>query len=222
IRDLFLQANDPHALLIKDLSRELKQLGKDDFSSQIDVLTDCFKKLRQKHEQMLAAIKTKVKTIFPETGEELTEMCQYVEQNSGDLRLKAFARELAKSDTGLLQWLESIIQIVTGRGKQNWNEGILQSASNKISDYAQDFLSVAKSQHTNDRHADNAKTKLVSLVLEGKDGKLTSFRREIRDIELAPLQSTMEKIESQLAHLDDFQRINVLQQLLRDSLETQG
>lgn len=222
IRDLFLQANDPHALLIKDLSRELKLLGKDNFTSQIDVLADCFKKLRQKHEQMLITIKTKVKTIFPETGEELEQMCQYVEQNSGDLRLKAFARELAKSDTGLLQWLESIIQIVTGRGKQNWNEGILQSASNKISDYAQDFLSVVKSQHTLERHSNNAKTKLVSLVLEGEDGKLTSFRREIRDIELAPLQGTMETIESQLAKLDDFQRINVLQQLLRNALETQG
>lgn len=221
IRDLFLQANDPHALLIKDLTRELKKLGKDDLSSQMDVLEDCFKKLRQKHEQMLATIKTKVKTIFPEAGEELAQMCQYVEQNSGDLRLKAFARELAKSDTGLLQWLESIIQIVTGRSKQNWNEGILQSASNKISDYAQDFLSVAKSQHTNENNSNNAKTRLVSLVLEGEDGKLSSFKREVRDIELAPLKKTMESIESQLAQLDDFQRINVLQQLLRNSLETQ-
>ncbi|MGR5551383.1 hypothetical protein ACPV5Y_02390 [Vibrio alfacsensis] len=221
IRDLFLQANDPHALLIKDLRRELSAFGVEEFSNQIDVLEDCFKVLRQKHEQMLATVKAKVKAIFPETGEELVQMCQYVEQNSGDLRLKAFARELAKSDTGLLQWLESIIQIVTGRGKQSWNEGVLQSASNKIGDYAQDFLSVAKSQH-GEQLSGNAKTKLVSLVLEGEDGKLTSFKREIRDIELGQLRGTMETIESQLAKLDDFQRINVLQQLLRKSLEAQG
>lgn len=222
IRDLFLQANDPHALLIKDLRRELGAFGVEEFSNQIDVLEDCFKVLRQKHEQMLATVKAKVKAIFPETGEELAQMCQYVEQNSGDLRLKAFARELAKSDTGLLQWLESIIQIVTGRGKQSWNEGILQSASNKIGDYAQDFLSVAKSQHTGENLTGNAKTKLVSLVLEGEDGKLTSFKREIRDIELDQLKGTMDTIESQLEKLDDFQKINVLQQLLRKSLEAQG
>ncbi|EJT1338677.1 hypothetical protein QNE93_001433 [Vibrio vulnificus] len=222
IRDLFLQANDPHALLIKNLRRELSSCSGEEFSSQIDVLEDCFKVLSQKHEQMLATIKAKVKNIFPETGDELAQMCQYVEQNSGDLRLKAFARELAKSDTGLLQWLESIIQIVTGRSKQNWNEGVLQSASNKIGDYAQDFLSVAKSQHSGEQHSGNSKTKLVSLVLEGDDGKLTSFRREIRDIELDTLKGTMDTVESQLAKLDDFQRISVLQKLLRKSLEAQG
>ncbi|MEZ8082738.1 hypothetical protein [Enterovibrio norvegicus] len=222
IRDLFLQANDPHTLLINDLRRELGAFGVEDFNSQIDLLADCFKALRQKHEQMLAAIKEKVKAIFPETGEELAQMCQYVEQNSGDLRLKAFARELAKSDAGLLQWLESMIQIVIGRGKQNWNEGILQSASNKISDYAQDFLSVVKSQHTGELVSSSGKTKLVSLVLEGDDGKLTSFKREIRAIELDQLRGTMKTIENQLAELDDFQRINILQQLLRKSLEAQG
>ncbi|WP_394210987.1 hypothetical protein [Enterovibrio calviensis] len=222
IRDLFLQANDPHTLLIKDLRRELGAFGAEDFKSQIVVLVDCFKTLRQKHEQMLAAIKEKVKAIFPETGEELAQMCQYVEQHSGDLRLKAFARELGKSDTGLLQWLESMIQIVIGRGKQNWNEGILQTASNKISDYAQDFLSVVKSQHTGEQISSSGKTKLVSLVLEGDDGKLTSFKREIRAIELDQLSGTMKTIENQLAELDDFQRINILQQLLRKSLEAQG
>ena len=222
IRDLFLQANDPHTLLIKDLRKELKAFGANDFTSQIDLLEDCFRVLRQKHEQMLAAIKAKVKNIFPENGEELIQMCQYVEQNSGDLRLKAFARELAKSDTGLLEWLESMIQIVIGRGKLNWNEGILQTASNKISDYAQDFLSVVKSQHSDEMASNFGKTKLVSLVLEGDDGKLTSFKREIRAIELDELQSTMNTIESHLANLDDFHKINVLQQLLRKSLEAKS
>lgn len=222
VRDLFLQANDPHTLLIKDLQRELIAFGANDFSSQIDLLEDCFKTLRHKHEQMLVAIKAKVKTIFPENGEELAQMCLYVEQNSGDLRLKAFARELAKSDTGLLQWLESMIQIVIGRGKQNWNEGILQTASNKISDYAQDFLSVVKSQHSDGTVSNSGKTKLVSLVLEGDDGKLTSFKREIRAVELDELQSTMSTIENHLAGLDDFHKINVLQQLLRKSLEAKN
>lgn len=222
IRDLFLQANDPHTLLIKDLRRELIAFGANDFSSQIDLLEDCFKTLRHKHEQMLVAIKAKVKTIFPENGEELAQMCQYVEQNSGDLRLKAFARELAKSDTGLLQWLESMIQIVIGRGKQNWNEGILQTASNKISDYAQDFLSVVKSQHRDGIVSNSGKTKLVSLVLEGEDGKLTSFKREIRAVELDEFQNTISTIENHLADLDEFSKINVLQQLLRNSLEAKN
>ncbi|WP_336223715.1 hypothetical protein [Enterobacter bugandensis] len=222
VRDLFLQANDPHTLLIKKLRKELVDFGANDFTSQIDLLEDCFKTLRQKHEQMLVSIKTRVKNIFPENGEELAQMCRYVETNSGDLRLKAFARELAKSDTGLLQWLESIIQIVTGRGKQNWNEGILQTASNKISDYAQDFLSVVKSQYNDEANSSSGKTKLVSLVLEGDDGKLTSFKREIRVVEMDELQNTMNTIEGHLSGLDEFHKINVLQQLLRKSLEAKS
>lgn len=222
VRDLFLQANDPHTLLIIDLKKELRAFAGSDISNQIDLLAGCFKTLRQKHEQMLSIIKVKVLNIFPESGEELAQMCSYVENNSGDLRLKAFARELAKSDTGLLQWLESMIQIVIGRGKQNWNEGILQTASNKISDYAQDFLSVVKSQHVNNKSLPAGKTKLVSLVLEGDDGKLTSFKKEIRAIDMAELQPTIRVIEEQLFGLDDFHKINILQQLLRRSLEAQN
>jgi hypothetical protein len=116
-----------------------------------------------------------------------------------------------------------MIQIVIGRGKQNWNEGILQTASNKISDYAQDFLSVVKSQRNGgDAVSQSGKTKLVSLVLEGDDGKLTSFKREIRAIETEELKNTMSTIERQLSELDDFHKINLLQQLLRKSLEAQS
>ncbi|MGN3972122.1 hypothetical protein, partial [Cronobacter sakazakii] len=74
VRDLFLQANDPHTLLIKRLRKELVDFGANDFTSQIDLLEDCFKTLRQKHEQMLVSIKTRVKNIFPENGEELAQM----------------------------------------------------------------------------------------------------------------------------------------------------
>ncbi|MHA2938004.1 hypothetical protein ACXJY6_06870 [Vibrio sp. RC27] len=223
IRDLFLQANDPHTLLIKDLKEVLITEKLDgDLIGKIDMLEDCFSTLRQKHEMMLASIKLKVKAIFPETGEELTQMCQYVEQNSGDLRLKAFARELAKSDTGLLQWLESMIQIVIGRGKQNWNEGILQTASNKISDYAQDFLSVVKSQRSSEEYSSPAKTKLVSLVLEGDDGQLTSFKKEIRAVEVKQIQPVLNAIETQLADLDEFEKVSVLQRLLRQTLEVRS
>lgn len=222
IRDIFLHANDPHKLLIIDLKNVLSSVDENCTSSQIDFLGDCFKALRQKHEQMLAGIKAKVLSIFPESGDELVQMCKYVENNSGDLRLKAFARELAKSDTGLLQWLENMIQIVVGRGKQNWNEGILQTASNKISDYAQDFLSVVKSQYGENKSLPTGKTKLVSLVLEGDDGKLTSYKKEIRTLDIEELQPTLRLIEEQLSGLDDFQKINVLQQLLKISLEAQS
>ncbi|MEZ8462807.1 hypothetical protein AB6D04_01005 [Vibrio splendidus] len=222
IRDLFLQANDPHALLIKDLHSELNLDGVSTLTQQIDILSDCFSVLRQKHERMLGGIKDKVKVIFPEAGEELVDMCRFVEENAGDLRLKAFARELAKSNTGLLQWLESMIQIVVGRGKQNWNEGILRTADNKISDYAQDFLSVVKSQRLqNNENSEVTKTKLVSLVLEGEDGKLTSYKKEVRVAEVEKIQPVLNAIEAKLNDLNEFEKVHVLQKLLKKTLEAQ-
>jgi len=223
VRDLFLQANDPHSLLTHDLINIIDPEMKFSQNGRIDIIADCFKILRDKHEKMLNNIKDKVKTIFPESGHELNQMCLAVEKKSGDIRLKAFARELSKSETGLSEWLESIIQIVTGRGKQNWNEGLLLTAANKISDFSQDFLSVVKSQSDNsDGISKTHKTKLVSLVLEGDDGKLQSYKKEIRLVDEHKLASTRTAVEVQLQGLDEFERIHVLQHILKETLEAQN
>ncbi|WP_281222282.1 hypothetical protein [Photobacterium sanguinicancri] len=223
VRDLFLQANDPHALLMKDLIVLVDPKGQLSLIERINSLADCFKILREKHELMLNNIKSRVKTIFPESGDDLAQMCSIVEQKSGDIRLKAFARELAKSDTGLTQWLESMIQIVIGRGKQNWNEGLLLTAANKISDFAQDFLSVVKSQSSDiTEKSSGPRTKLVSLVLEDDDGQLQSYKREIRLPDEHKLTPTRHAIHTQLANLDEFEKIHILQQMLKETLEAQG
>lgn len=228
VRDLFLQANDPHALLITELPKALNPEGNLTYSQQIDTLENCFKVLRGKHEQMLRQIKDKVKVIFPETGEELTSMCKLVEDRTGDLRLKAFARELGKSEDGLMQWLESIIQIVIGRGKQSWNEGLLLTASAKISDFSQDFLSIVKSSNKTESLSnpkpEKAKTKLVSLVLEDDDGQLKSYKKEVRLTDSTSSDIKVQNVSRALNDLDlnEFERIHVLQTLLKEALEAQG
>ncbi|CAH7405665.1 conserved hypothetical protein [Vibrio chagasii] len=224
VRDLFLQANDPHALLIVDLPKYLDPKDELTFTQKVDVLASHFKTLRSKHELMLKDIKQKVKTLFPESGDELKSMCQLVEQKAGDIRLKAFARELGKSEDGLLEWLESMIQIVVGRGKQSWNEGLLLTASTKISEFAQDFLSVVKSSDTQSKEATEVKTKLVSLVLEDNDGQLKSYKKEVRVVEQNNTDKRVKDVERTLVELemDEFERIHVLQTLLKQALEAQG
>ncbi|CCN82735.1 conserved hypothetical protein [Vibrio nigripulchritudo SFn27] len=225
VRDLFLQANDPHALLIVDLPKYLDPKSELTFNQKIDVLESYFKVLRSKHELMLKAIKKKVKTLFPENGDGLKSMCQLVEQKAGDLRLKAFARELGKSEDGLLEWLESMIQIVIGRGKQSWNEGLLLSASTKISEFAQDFLSVVKSSDTpQEKQVLEVRTKLVSLVLEDNDGQLNSYKKEVRITDQENTENQIKNVERTLKELemDEFERIHVLQTLLKQALEAQG
>lgn len=223
VRDLFLQANDPYALLIKDLPKVLDPTDSLDANQKIDVLEKCFEILSRKHDLMLIEIKDKVKALFPETGDELISMCKLVEEKAGDLRLKAFARELGKSENSILQWLESIIQIVVGRNKQSWNEGILQSASTKISEFAQDFLSVVKSaNHVDKKLSAETKTKLVSLVLEDKHGNLKSYKKEVRISDESNTQIATDNVKGSLEKLSEFERIHVLQTLLKEALEAQG
>ncbi|MGR5308099.1 hypothetical protein [Vibrio mediterranei] len=66
------------------------------------------------------------------------------------------------------------------------------------------------------------KTKLVSLVLEGDDGKLQSFKREIRLPNEKKLTPARTAINAQLASLDEFEKIHLLQQMLKETLEAQG
>ncbi|WP_153447616.1 hypothetical protein [Vibrio algicola] len=221
IRDLFLQANDPHSLLFKDLVNLLDPKDMLNNLERIELLEECFKTLKEKHEKTLLGFKNQVQSFFPETGEELASMCNVVINSSGDSNLHNFALDLAKSEQGLINWIESMLQTISGRIKQNWNEEILATAINKVSDYAQSFLSVVKSQSSKGENTSPVKTKLVSLVLEDDDGKLVSYKKEIRLTDSKQLKTTIETLKSDLESLDEFDKINVLQYMLKETLEAQ-
>lgn len=165
----------------------------------------------------------KIKQFFPETGEELLIMCQQVEEKSGDLRLKSFARELGKSQEFGLKWLESLIAVTIGRGIQNWNESNILSAEQKLSDYSQDFLRIVKAnQHSKLKiHTPKLQTKTISLILE-EDKGLINYTKEIKIGNSARINPIQISIKEQLSQLSEFDKIDVLHQLLKEALEAQG
>ncbi|MGO4998458.1 hypothetical protein [Oceanisphaera sp. W20_SRM_FM3] len=227
IRDMLLQANDPHELLIKKLPNTLDPENKKTFEEKIDLLEECINILKTAHDKMLSSINDRVKYFFPESGESLISMCQIVEGKSGDLRLKAFARELGRSQASgsvATKWLESLISIVIGRGIQNWNEGNLLTAKQKISEYAQEFLSLVKFNFDNNENEIGipTQTKTVSLLLEDDNGKLVNYKKEIRRSDNTSLHENLNFLSEHLSTLNEFERIDVLQQLLKKELENQG
>lgn len=225
IRDTLLQANDPHELLINKLPNILDPENKKTFEERIDSLEDSINILKTAHDKMLSSINDKVNYFFPESGEPLISMCQIVEGKSGDLRLKAFARELGRSQASgsvATKWLESLISIVIGRGIQNWNEGNLLTAEQKISEYAQEFLSLVKFNFDNDKNDMHTQTKTISLLLEDDNGKLVNYKKEIRRNDNTSLHKNLNVVSDHLSTLNEFERIDVLQQLLKKELESQG
>lgn len=223
LRDTFLQANDPHELLINKIVQVIDPENKMTFDNRVDEIENCVTILKAAHEKMLSHINSKIKQIFPETGDHLISMCQIVEERSGDLRLKSFARELSKSQEFGLKWLESLIAVVVGRGIQNWNETNLLTAEQKISDYAQDFLRIVKaSQTTTSIEAqDTIETKNISLILEETNG-LVNYTKEIKLTSNPVADETKKAIQFKLTTLSEFERIDVLHQLLKEALVAQS
>ena len=224
LRDAFLQANDPHELLINKIVQVIDPDNKMTFIERVDEIEKCVTILKSAHEKMLGHMNSKIKQLFPETGEKLINKCQIVEEKSGDLRLKSFARELGKSQEFGLKWLESLIAVVVGRGIQNWNETNLLTAEQKISDYAQDFLRIVKaSQVTRTTEMPNKiETKNISLVLEEANG-LVNYTKEIKlTSNPAIANETKKTIKSELTMLSEFEKIDVLHQLLKEMLVAQS
>ena len=60
---------------------------------------------------------------------------------------------------------------------------------------------------------------MISLVLENDDGKLQSYKREIRQADELKLAPKRDAIYTQLADLNEFEKIHVLQQMLKETLE---
>lgn len=225
IRDTLLHANDPHALIIEDLTRLLDPNSELSYKAQIDVLERCMNVLKQAHEEMLSNINTQINAIFPQTGEELLAMCNIVESHAGDLRLKAFARELGRSQNFGLKWLESLMSVVIGRGMQNWNETNILSAKQKISEYSQDFLRIVKSSNgikKINQLEHSLKTKTISLILENSDGELINYQKEIRISDDTRITPAIKEIKNSLDTLSEFEQIDLLQRLLKETLIAQG
>ena len=223
LRDAFLQANDPHELLINKIVQLIDPDNKISFTARIDDIANCVTILNDAHEEMLRRMDSKVKQLFPETGGKLINMCQIVEDKSGDSRLKTFARELSKSQVLGLKWLESLIAVVVGRGIQNWNETNLLTAEQKISDYSQDFLRIVKASQTSTSTEvkDKIETKNISLVLEEANG-LVNYTKEIKLTNNPIADETKQAIQSELTTLSEFERIDILHQLLKDELVAQS
>ncbi|KAE8177248.1 hypothetical protein [Photobacterium carnosum] len=223
LRDAFLQANDPHELLINKIVQIIDPDNKMTFIERVDEIEKCVTILKAAHEKMLSHMNSKVKQLFPETEGKLISMCQVVEEKSGDLRLKSFARELSKSQEFGLKWLESLIAVVVGRGIQNWNETNLLTAEQKISDYSQDFLRIVKASQTNTstKAQNKIETKNISLVLEETNG-LVNYTKEIKLTNNPLAQETKNAIQLELTTLSEFERIDVLHQLLKEALVAQS
>ncbi len=221
LRDALLQATDPHVLLIKDLIDILDPKDKLSQNEKIDILEKYISLLKEKHEKMLDDVNRKLKNYFPQCGDELINFCQIVESRTGDLKIKAFVRELAKSGDFGVKWLESIIAVVIGKGMTNWNENNLLTAEQGLAAFSQNCIRIYKAATENlvDGNNKHIQSKNISLVCENSDGQLITFSKEIFIQDENNILLWKENLNHQLKELNEFDRIHLLKSMLEDALQ---
>jgi energy-coupling factor transporter ATP-binding protein EcfA2 len=222
LRDTFLQANDPHDLLISQIVGIIDPDSTLSFAEKINVLESHISVMTSAHEKMLEKMHVRVLQFFPDKGEQLIEMCQLVESKSSDIRLKSFARDLSQSQEFGVKWLESLIAVVIGRGLQNWTENALLSAEQKISEFAQNFLRVVKSSSLGEQTPLTAGSRNISLIWENASGEMETYSKEIIFNENLDKQAHKANVSQQLAELSEFEKIEILKEMLQDALQAQG
>ncbi|EHH3645311.1 hypothetical protein J7287_001477 [Vibrio parahaemolyticus] len=218
LRDSFLQANDPHELLFSQIITIIDPKDSLSFSEKINVLGDYMKVMTSAHEKMLEKMHTRIKQYFPDKGEQLVEMCRLVERKSSDIRLKSFARDLSQCQEFGVKWLESLIAVVIGRGVHNWTENVLLSAEQKISEFSQNFLRVVKSSNLSEQSQVTNGSRSISLIWENSEGEIETYSKEIIFSENFDKQVYKEIMNKNLAQLSEFEKIEVLKEMLQDVL----
>ncbi|WED22810.1 hypothetical protein L3Q72_05305 [Vibrio sp. JC009] len=222
VRDRFLQAKDPHALLTSDLVVALDSDKEFSLTERVDRLDECFTVLKQAHDKMLTQFSDTLKAIFPVSDEELFAMCELVEAKSGDMKLKAFAKKLALRQSKGLSWVEDIVSLAVGKSEQNWNQNDLIGAEKAINEYARDFLSIAKAGSVNTSASfETQNIKTVSLVLE-EDSMLKTYKTEILESKSDDVTRKKDSVMNTLSGLTEFEKVDILYQLLRDTLKEQS
>lgn len=219
LRDTFLQANDPHELLISQIVEIIDPDCTLSFAQKIDVLESYINVMTSAHEKMLEKMHARVQQYFPNKDEQLTEMCQLVERKSSDIRLKSFARDLSQSQEFGVKWLESLIAVVIGRGLQNWTENALLSAEQKIGEFAQNFLRVVKSSNLGEQAQLSAGSRNISLIWENASGEMETYSKEIIFNEDLDKQAYKDTLNRNLAKLSEFEKIEILKEMLQDALK---
>lgn len=222
LRDAFLQANDPHELLIKKIVSIIDPNSSLSFAERLNVLEQHISVLTSAHEKMLEKMHVRIQQYFPDKGEQLSEMCQLVESKSSDIRLKSFARDLSQSHEFGVKWLESLIAVVIGRGVQNWTENVLLSAEQKISEFAQNFLRVVKSSNLGEQAQLITGSRNISLIWENSSGEMETYSKEIIFNENLDKEVYKISVSETLAELSEFEKIEILKEMLQDALQAQG
>lgn len=218
LRDSLLQANDPHDLLINQIVEIVDSDNSLSFTQRIDTLDKYINVLTSAHEKMLEKMHLKVKQFFPHTGEQLTEMCQLVENKSGDIRLRSFARDLSQSHEFGVKWIESLIAVVIGRGLPNWTENTLLSAEQRISEFAQNFFRVVKSSTLGEQSQTTTGSRNISLIWENEKGEMETHSKEVIFNESLDKQRFKATLNKELASLNEFEKIEILKEMLQEAL----
>ena len=219
IRTIFKKANDPIRLFFNDLPDVARFESKKDNITSKDILKlveEALTEYIQAFDKEVVRLESlmlnelDVPNDSPQAISDLNSRAQNIGQNSGDLRMDNFIRQLGKFSGGLSE-MQRILDVVTGTPTKDWTDRSLDIAVNELADYCQRFTkleTVARVRgRKNSRHSmavvigkddktepmvaefivSNQDMERIDIIAEQARDLLNNHSKEKRDIILAAL-----------------------------------
>ena len=208
IRQVLLEAHDPHALLFSDLPRACgfrKGIkGKAAVTRFITKLEVAHFELRGAYDGLIDGIKETAVRAFGLTDASeasviaLQERARRVAKSSGDMTLDALLLRFkeALSDS---RWVESLASLVAKKPSRDWSDNDIIQMRVELADFAQRFDRVERYLQA---HGDVKEGETVSLILSDAGGDLREYARafELTAEEMAKLEWAISSVQEALGN----------------------
>ena len=208
IRQVLLEAHDPHALLFSDLPKACgfrKGIrGKAAVTRFITKLEAAHSELRGAYDGLIDGIKETAVTAFGLTDASeasviaLQERARRVAKSSGDMTLDALLLRF-KEALSDCRWVESLASLVAKKPSRDWSDNDIVQMRVELADFAQRFDRVERYLQA---HGDVKEGTTLSLILNHAGGDLREYARafELTAEEIAKLEWAIGSVQEALGN----------------------
>ncbi|HEJ3201152.1 TPA: ATP-binding protein [Pseudomonas aeruginosa] len=195
IRDMLVNASDPHKVLFVDLPHLLNTI---DSKVYVKALRAPLQELTSAYDNMLAEVKERMLEALDANSDDLEVLRQRassVSGVSGDLRLDAFATRLANLD-GSRSSLESILSLAADKPPHDWVDRHIETAVLELTKFARRFRETEAFVGV---HGRKAHSEAIAVIIgAGSDTKTISRSFAISDRHHQTVESKAYEVVSML------------------------
>lgn len=216
-RNEALRASDPHKFIFEDLPKIFKHSESTSPDILKDEIENVVNELKEAYPSMLLSFKEAIKSRLGSFDDNYKERCTKVAETASDFRLKGFAERCGSANADNLQWVESVISLLSKSSQSQWTDSKIELARESLQSFSRRFYQILK-MYDLDRGEDLMTVSLISEQSGKQSESMINIRLEESDINF----DIKNKLESELSKLQQDEKIWLLSTLLQEQIEQTG